>query len=229
MNTHSVIGIDEVGRGCVAGPVFVAGVKLASPYPLHTKPNQPDTDYTHHSEYSFVRDSKLLPEKKRSLVRDLIIRDGIQYALLKASAKLIDDYGIGPIISHMSGIIIHILDATDSRIIIDGMVKLLPAYNTVLLYEITKENSLTITPPAPLASLHILRESKADDRYLSIALASNIAKVSRDYYMTEIGKKFPHYNWAQNKGYGTKDHLKTIMHNPQNPLLRKTFLKNYIP
>ncbi|NJK71688.1 MAG: hypothetical protein HC932_05635 [Thermales bacterium] len=63
-------------------------------------------------------------------------------------------------------------------------------------------------------SINIVRENKADDKYLSIALASNIAKVQRDRLMQRLDKEFPEYNWSTNKGYGTAMHRKRIRKKP---------------
>ena len=76
--------------------------------------------------------------------------------------------------------------------------------------------------------IQIDRENKADDKYLSIAAASNIAKVDRDRFMTETSKQFPEYEWQQNKGYGTKKHLDAILKYGNNDLLRQSFLKKYL-
>jgi ribonuclease HII len=65
---------------------------------------------------------------------------------------------------------------------------------------------------------------KGDDKFLSIALASNIAKVYRDDYMKKIAVEFPEFGWEENKGYGTEKHRNMIKQYPENKYLRKTWL-----
>lgn len=64
---------------------------------------------------------------------------------------------------------------------------------------------------------------KGDEKYLSIAAASILAKNFRDEYMIEIDKKFPKYNWIKNKGYPTKQHKAAIMSNGATKHHRKSF------
>ncbi len=66
---------------------------------------------------------------------------------------------------------------------------------------------------------------KGDGKSASIAAASILAKVSRDRYMQELDKKFPQYNWKQNAGYLTKEHLEAIEKYGITPIHRKSFLK----
>jgi ribonuclease HII len=69
---------------------------------------------------------------------------------------------------------------------------------------------------------------KGDDKYLSIAAASIVAKVTRDEYMKEISDKYPQYEWGSNKGYGSKRHRETIQEQGITQYHRKTFLKNIL-
>jgi ribonuclease HII len=74
----------------------------------------------------------------------------------------------------------------------------------------------------------VTRENKADDKYLSIALASNIAKVKRDNLMVSLSTDFPHYGWDTNKGYGTLAHRNAIQKYPENQYFRKSFLSRVL-
>lgn len=67
---------------------------------------------------------------------------------------------------------------------------------------------------------------QGDAKIISIAAASVIAKVYRDRYMTELGKKFPNYGWSNNAGYLTKEHREAIMQHGLTPLHRRTFIKD---
>jgi|GEM_PF-3030277 len=81
-----------------------------------------------------------------------------------------------------------------------------------------------------LPKIKIFREPKADQKFLTVALASNLAKVRRDKYMQTINQEYPEFGWDKNKGYATRQHLEVIsksIHNLNNPFLRQTFLKKY--
>jgi ribonuclease HII len=69
---------------------------------------------------------------------------------------------------------------------------------------------------------------KGDAHYYSIAAASILAKVERDNYMIELGKDFPVYNWAKNKGYGTLDHREALLKYGPTEHHRTTFISNYV-
>lgn len=67
--------------------------------------------------------------------------------------------------------------------------------------------------------------TKGDEKSMSIAAASIVAKVKRDKYMVEISKKYPEYNFEKNKGYGTKEHIYMLKKYGYSDIHRKTFLK----
>jgi ribonuclease HII len=69
---------------------------------------------------------------------------------------------------------------------------------------------------------------KGDNKCLSIATASIIAKVSRDIILKKLDLKYPKYNWKQNKGYGTKEHIEAIKKYGLTPEHRKSFCKNFL-
>ncbi|NJL96361.1 ribonuclease HII [Candidatus Gracilibacteria bacterium] len=239
MQIVNVIGIDEVGRGALCGPVYMAGTKLSSDYPLFTQKQSTEQFTKKYKNLDFVRDSKLLQPKLREKACQLISTHQIPNLTLQANNFLIDKYGIGVCLSLMMKIIIFWLLDKNIQIFVDGKIKIRNQFNPDLLKEICKENNLNI----PLKefnkliiseksekslfedSINIVRENKADDKYLSIALASNIAKVQRDRLMQRLDKEFPEYNWSTNKGYGTQMHRKKIKKNPYNKYLRQTFFK----
>jgi ribonuclease HII len=229
-----IAGIDEVGRGALAGPVFLGMVILGDDFPVFTASYNMAGWSNKHSNFRQVRDSKKLSLKSRNAVYELIKKTNIQYYLLSASAALIDEYGIGVCLSHM--VIIYTNLAHDCRIIIDGKIKILDKHNPELINKLKKENKLKLKLPyhpcltdPNNCKILVERENKADDKYLSIALASVMAKVTRDELMQLYDQIYPVYNWAQNKGYGTLAHRLAIAQNPSNKLLRKTFLRKIIP
>jgi ribonuclease HII len=230
------IGIDEVGRGCLAGAVYLAGLKLPPNFPLFTFAFEVDSNYkSKFSDFKVVRDSKKLTAKTRDKIYDLISKTELEFCLLSASNLLIDKFGIGVCLSHMVGIIItRLADNAKTKVIIDGKIKLLAEFNSELLELLFAENHLPsnfLVSPTLVENtekLSIIRENKADDKYLSIALASNLAKVTRDRVMSELGEIYPDYDWQTNKGYGTLKHRQAIQANPDNPYMRKTFLGNIL-
>jgi len=183
-----VAGLDEVGRGCLAGPVVAAAVILS-----------PDI------HIPGVRDSKVLSSKQRKVLNrairekargvslaqvesDEIDRINILKASLKAMAQAVDNLALRP-----------------RALLVDG------------------------NQPIP----HILPQKtlvKGDQRSLSVAAASIVAKVFRDSLMEEMHRNYPQYNFAGNKGYATSEHRKAIRLYGCCPIHRKTFkgVREYI-
>lgn len=245
------LGIDEVGRGCLAGSVVLAGVLLGGNYPICTLPflqkeikansnnfskeNLGDKDelwYQQNPEFKNIRDSKKLSLKKRREVAELVKKTKIDNIILSCSNNLIDEYGIGVCLSHLVLFILYKLasQTLPIKIIVDGKIKILNQINPILSQKIIIENSLELDLGlfnnfVLNHNLKINRENFADDKYLAVALASNIAKVYRDELMTNLGNDYPDFGWANNKGYGTSLHRAAILkHHKNNPYLRQTFL-----
>jgi ribonuclease HII len=294
----SIYGIDEVGRGAVAGDLVLAGCELKSQFPIHcfhkiiTNKKQKNTDLFTNTNYFLedkikwqnenyknlqnFRDSKKLAPKKREKVLLEIENYQIFSCVVSASNKLIDDFGIAVCIRHLIYILILINlyskfseinlallgenqikalfknQISDLQIFLDGKINILKEINLELLEKLFLENqnptlnqfdtffSLIQKSQFPdnftilkanldwiLKNLNIKAENFADDNYLSIAIASNLAKVFRDQKMTNLSQKYPDFQWEKNKGYGTKKHLEIIANNLDNPQLRKSYLKKY--
>ncbi len=226
-----ILGIDEVGRGCLAGPVTMTGVLLPDYYPYFIQEHSKFTYPKSFSDLQKAKDSKrLFPHQRVSLVKTIDLRDDIVQSTISASSNLIDKYGIGVCLSHIIYILINYLSAItyDTKIIIDGKITLIKEPNLELLTQILADNNIDLPMLSLLANYNILRENKADDKYLSVALASNIAKVFRDDYMTQLSHKFPQFEWHKNKGYGTQNHRKIIKTDIANPYLRQSFLSNIL-
>jgi ribonuclease HII len=77
----------------------------------------------------------------------------------------------------------------------------------------------------PLRGRHVI---SGDSRSLTIAAASILAKVHRDRLMKEYGRQHIVYNWGKNKGYGTKEHIKSILQEGASPLHRRVFLRRIL-
>ena len=188
MNKVSEVGIDEVGRGAVFGPVFSAVVVL-------TKKNK------FFLKEMGVKDSKKLTSKKRKLLFQKILLISSDYGIGQSSAREIDKFGIR-IATELSMIrAIKKLKEKPNEIIIDGPLLLRP-WNGI------QKNIVS-----------------GDSKFISIASASIVAKVSRDNLMERLEKKYSGYLIFKNKGYGTREHLSLIKKNGITKLHRKSFLK----
>ena len=185
-------GCDEAGRGCLAGSVYAAAVILPEDY-----------------QNEALNDSKQLTDKKRKLLRDIIERDAVAWAVGVVTPEEIDRINI----LNASILAMHrALDQLQVRpeaIIVDG--------NRFKPYrEPTAINRTLITIPHTTIV-------KGDGKYLSIAAASILAKTYRDDYMDRLAEKFPQYDWLSNKGYPTKKHRDAIRQYGLTPYHRKSF------
>ncbi len=183
-----IAGMDEVGRGPLAGPVVCASVIM----PLD-------------NIIDGVNDSKKLSEKKRIILDKKIRELALSFSIVEIDPKTIDK--------------INILNATKM-----GMVK---AVNGLSVKpDVVLIDAVSLSDLAPT----IKQESiiKGDMKSYSIACASIVAKVYRDNLMTQIADKYPGYNFAKHKGYGTKEHIEAIKKYGPCELHRKTFIKHFV-
>ena len=185
---HRIAGVDEVGRGPLAGPVIAAAVIL---------PRDGIKEK--------LFDSKRISAKKREHL----------YKTILAEAQGV---GIG-IIAHEEIDRINILQATLKAMTL--AIEHLPIPPDFILIDGSQGLSLPI-PQKPIR--------KGDQICNSIAAASIIAKVTRDRLMLECHQKYPQYNFAGHKGYGTKEHRRAIERFGVCELHRKTFrgVKEYL-
>ena len=183
----SEIGIDEVGRGAVFGPVISAAVVLTEKDGLTLK-------------RLGVNDSKKLTPKKRKLLFPKIIALSSDYSLGQSSVREIDQLGIRYATELSMIRAIKKLKNNPSEVIIDGPLSL-------RLWEGSQRNIIS-----------------GDSKFTSIAAASIIAKVTRDFLMERLERKFSGYLIYKNKGYGTKEHLSILKANGMTSLHRKSFL-----
>jgi ribonuclease HII len=176
-----IAGVDEVGRGPLAGPVVAAAVVL---------PREGLEER--------LFDSKKIPSKKRE---DL-------YEVIQAKAVGV---GIG-VIGHEEIDLLNILQATLKAMVL--AIKNLPIPPDLILID----GNQTIQIPISQKPIR-----KGDQLSTSIAAASIIAKVTRDRMMLDLHEKYPQYNFARHKGYGTKEHRRAIETFGACDLHRKTF------
>lgn len=175
-------GCDEAGRGCLAGSVYAAAVILPEDY-----------------QNELLNDSKQLTEKRRYLLREIIERDAVAWAVGVVTPEEIDKMNI----LNASILAMHrALDKLKVRpeaVIVDG--------NRFKKYKDLPHTTIV----------------KGDGKYLSIAAASILAKTYRDDYMNRLAEEYPQYDWLSNKGYPTKKHREAIRQYGITPYHRKTF------
>ncbi len=175
-------GLDEAGRGCYAGPVFAAAVIL------------PKTFF-----HPLLNDSKQLSVAQRNLLRPIIEKEAIAYAVAMVSHEEIDNINILQASFKAMHLAIKNLKTKPQLLLIDG--------NRFVPY-------LNIPHQCII---------KGDGLYASIAAASVLAKTYRDDFMMNLHEQHPHYNWYKNKGYGTKEHREAIEKHGLCEYHRKSF------
>ena len=165
---NKVAGVDEVGRGCLAGPVFAAAVILNNN--INTKD---------------IKDSKKIPFMKRILLSEYIKKNSI-YAVGTASVKEINKINI------LNASLLSMKRALSK-------LKLKPSMAYI--------DGLFVPKNMEIKCKAFI---KGDEKIISIAAASIVAKATRDLFMIKLGKKFPKYRWNKNFGYGTTEHIKNL-------------------
>ncbi len=202
-----LVGIDEVGRGPLAGPVTVCAFGI--------KATDSEFRKSFFKKYPNLKlnDSKQLSEKKREEIAFVLRRDKYKFFIKSMTAKQIDQLGIAvcirKIIENLLKFFIKSLDISEGQlcILLDGGLK------------------------APLEFINQQTYIKGDAKFAVISAASILAKVHRDEYMRNLSKKdknLAKYGFEIHKGYGTKKHIESIRENGASSEHRKTFLKNII-
>ena len=165
---NKMAGVDEVGRGCLAGPVFAAAVILNNDINIKD-----------------IKDSKKIPFQKRILLSNYIKKNST-YAVGRASVEEINK--------------INILNAS--------LLSMKRALNKLKLRpSIAYIDGLFVPKNMKIKCEALI---KGDEKIISIAAASIVAKATRDLFMIKLGKKFPKYRWNKNFGYGTAEHIKSL-------------------
>jgi ribonuclease HII len=168
-NLQPESGCDEAGRGCLAGPVFAGAVILPPDF-----------------RNPLLNDSKKLNEKTRYALREVILKEALDWSVASVDAPEIDNINILNASFKAMHLALDALKNPPSFILVDG-------------------NRFKPYGEIPHATI-----IKGDGIYASIAAASILAKTFRDDFMLEQHELFPYYNWKKNKGYGTADHRKAI-------------------
>jgi ribonuclease HII len=180
-----IAGIDEAGRGPLAGPVVAAAVILPQGHGIKG-----------------IKDSKKLSPKRREVLFAQICEQA-QYGVGIISEQVIDEINILQATFQAMREAVANISVQPSRLIIDG--------------------NMTI-PNHHLPQTAIVN---GDDTEEAISAASIIAKVTRDRLMLEMHEKYPKYEFAKHKGYGTPIHIAAIRQHGLCPIHRRSFCGNF--
>ncbi|MBQ3260037.1 MAG: ribonuclease HII [Alistipes sp.] len=175
-------GCDEAGRGCLAGSVFAAAVILPPDF--------------HHP---LLNDSKQMTERNRNLLREIIEREAVAWAVQEITATRIDEINILNASFEGMSLAVEQLNPRPGFLAIDG-------------------NRFRTTLDIPYTCV-----IKGDGKYADIAAASVLAKTHRDEYMMRLAEEYPMYGWAKNKGYPTREHRLAVREYGLSPYHRVTF------
>ena len=175
-------GCDEAGRGPLAGPVFAAAVILPEGF-----------------SHPLLNDSKQMSEKARDLLREVIEREALAWAVEAVSPEEIDT--------------VNILNAS-----ILGMQRAVRRLSPRPEFLLVDGNRFKPCDGIPYRTV-----VHGDATYASIAAASVLAKTWRDAYMRQIAADYPQYGWEHNMGYPTKEHIEAIRRYGYTPHHRKSF------
>ncbi len=200
-NAEYVIGVDEAGRGPLAGPIVAAAVAL--------KVSDLTVQYPKEHPFFHVRDSKKVTETRRNVIKSVMDESDLIIGHYAVSAPMIDQ--------------MNILEATKlawqqsveqclDQIPLEAEVIILIDGNIVYADDLYK----------------IIPITKGDNIHSCIALASIFAKVTRDAWIVEQANKYPEYQFERHKGYGTKIHQEAIRTHGLSPLHRKSFCSKFI-
>jgi len=176
-----IAGVDEAGRGALAGPVVAAAVVLPAG-----------------SNLLGVNDSKRLTEAQRESLFTEIVGTALSIGIGVGSPDLIDSRNILNATLTAMARAIGNLRVAPSIVLVDGRVAVECPY-----------------PVVPVIG--------GDGRSLSVAAASVVAKVTRDRVMRRLHRRYPMYNFIENKGYGTQEHLEAITRHGVIPEHRKSY------
>jgi ribonuclease HII len=195
-----VVGLDEVGRGALAGPLTVGAVvlrEILDPPPALT-------------------DSKLLTVLRREGLQVPIKQWASDWSLGSVTSVEIDEWGLRLALAVAATRAIEGLSVLPTFALIDGSFNLLDAPLNV---------KFGSSPPPELRFSELAHTTivKGDQKCASIAGASVLAKVARDAYMTQLSSDFPDYGWDGNKGYGAPTHLKALSELGTTPHHRVTW------
>ena len=175
-----IAGVDEVGRGPLAGPVVAAAVILPKACKIPG-----------------LNDSKKIPKSKHKEIYEAVLQNAIAIGIGIKDNQVIDQ--------------VNIYEATKLAMM-EAIGQLEPQPQHLLI------DAMRLDLPIPQTSI-----IKGDANSLSIAAASIVAKVTRDQMMEDFDREYPGYDFAQNAGYGTANHLDGLHQLGVTPIHRRSF------
>lgn len=175
-----IAGVDEVGRGPLAGPVVAAAVILPKACKIPG-----------------LNDSKKIPKSKHKEIYEAVLQNAVAIGIGIKDNQVIDQVNIYEATKLAMMEAIGQLEPQPQHLLIDAMRLNLPISQTSII--------------------------KGDANSLSIAAASIVAKVTRDQMMEEFDREYPGYDFAQNAGYGTSNHLAGLDQLGVTPIHRRSF------
>jgi ribonuclease HII len=197
-----VIGIDEVGRGPLAGPLTLCACYI-----------EDEKKVLEDIFQNTIRDSKKLTKSLRNNIYQTIKENRysntrIEYAISSRSAQYIDKHGL----------------AMAAKACVRSCLRSL-RQKGIALEEVSIRLDAGLS--VPIKSLAYTSHIKGDESYVEIALASIMAKVQRDAYMDRLSRSHREYAWSTNAGYGTREHRKAIETIGTTKYHRISFLKGF--
>lgn len=177
---HLIAGVDEVGRGPLAGPVVAAAVILPE-----------------NCKIPGLNDSKKIPKSKHYAIYQAVLDQALSIGIGIKDNQVIDQVNIYEATKLAMLEAIQELDPRPQHLLIDAMKLDLPISQTSII--------------------------KGDANSLSIAAASIVAKVTRDQMMATYDQEYPGYDFTQNAGYGTSNHLEGLEKHGVTPIHRRSF------
>jgi len=195
----SLIGVDEVGRGCLAGPLFAAAVELPK-WAIRSK-NMP-----------ILRDSKLMTEQQRLVASEWIMAN-CRYGVGVIHPRSIDRFNIW-----------HATLLAMKRAIF-GLLSQHSACNDSIAAILVDAMPVDLFGSS-YATISIFSFPRAEQASLSVAAASIVAKVERDQLMARLDTYFPAYGFAAHKGYATKVHRDAVLRDGHTLIHRLSFLRH---
>ena len=212
-NKKFIIGVDEAGRGPLAGPITIGAIVIG---PLNSRPAKGGARLVPPASLSLkrgersgtakskilkdIKDSKKLTPRQREKWLE-ILKNNFEYKTASISSKIIDRIGIQKAVSLAVARVLHKIvgaPTSDKLVLLDGLLKAPKQYNQKTII-------------------------KGDEKIPIISAASIVAKVTRDKKMLRFHKKYPQYGFDKHKGYGTRHHYKMLKRHGPCPIHRKTF------
>ena len=196
-------GIDEAGRGALAGPVYAAAVILPASF-----------------DVSILDDSKKLSPKRREIARAAILDSALYWQIASVPSEQIDKINI------LQATLVAMKEAFEPLFVRYSR------DNANMAVGIERDLTVIVDGnqlPNICGNFKLIAEPKADGRYPCVMAASILAKTERDHRMMEYHKQYPLYRYDLHKGYGTKLHRSLIGLYGASPIQRQSFKFKNIP